>query len=346
MSPIFSMLLLPFLCAMFLAVNMGGSGTAPSFSASYGADLIRKDKIPGLFGIAVFFGALLAGKKVSLTIGKGILPGEVMGITLTAIILLSVALSLLMANLMKIPQSTSQSTIFALIGPAVYFDILKTDKLVFEIIPAWFILPVISFVITYVIGKFIYGPLKRNSLINFNQIALHPGLKFLVILASLYVAFAIGSNNVANAAGPIASMISNELHVAPNDANFLLIMLISTLIIAPCFGIGSSIFGHRVVETTGKEIVGFGPLGATLVSCITATLLLLASVTRGIPTSLVQMNTAAIIALGITKTGWKNTIRQTSVKKMLTIWIIAPLIALIISFVLTILADKFGLLNR
>ena len=346
LSPLFSMILIPFLCAMFLAVNMGGSGTAPSFSASYGADLIRRDKIPGLFGIAVFFGAIIAGKKVSLTIGKGILPGEVMGITLTAIILLSVALSLLLANMMKIPQSTSQSTIFALIGPAIYFDILKTDKLFFEIIPAWFILPVISFFITYFTGTFIYGPVKRKGLIKFDAIALHPGLKFIVILASLYVAFAIGSNNVANAAGPIAFMISNELNVPPNDANFMVIMLISTLIIAPCFGIGSSIFGHRVVQTTGKEIVDFGPLGATLVSCITATLLLSASVTRGIPTSLVQMNTAAIIALGITKTGWKNTIQQTSVKKMLTIWIIAPLIALVISFILTVTADKCGFLRQ
>jgi len=74
----FSILLIPFIIAMFLSLNMGGSGTAPSFSAAYGAGLIRKDLIPGLFGIFVFIGAILAGKKVVLTIGKGILPADIM----------------------------------------------------------------------------------------------------------------------------------------------------------------------------------------------------------------------------------------------------------------------------
>ncbi len=338
----FSILLVPFILAMFLAINMGGSGTAPSFAAAYGANIIRKDLIPGLFGIFVFIGAIIAGKKVSLTIGKGILPSEVMDLALTSIILLSVALSLLAANLLKIPQSTSQATITALVGPAIYFDILKTEKLFFEIIPTWFILPIVSFLITYIIGKFIYNPVKKRGLINLNQLSFHPGLKFLVIMASLYVAFAIGSNNVANAAGPIASMISNELNISLTDSHFLLIMIVSTLIIAPCFGIGSSLFGHRVVQTTGKEIIDFGPMGATLISFITATLLLFASVTRGIPTSLVQMNTLAIIGLGISKVGWREILQKTSIKKLLTVWIIAPIVSLLISFSLTYLSIKIG----
>lgn len=343
-SPMISILLIPFLVAMFLAINMGGSGTAPSFSAAYGANIIRKDLIPGLFGIFVFIGALIAGKKVVLTIGGSILPNNVMGLGLTTIILLSVSLSLLFANLLKIPQSTSQSTVFALVGPAVYFDILKTEKLFFEIIPTWFILPVVSFIITYLIGKVLYNPIKNKGGIKFNELSIHPFFNYFVIAASLYVAFAIGSNNVANAAGPLASMVSNDLSINVADSQFLIVLIITTLIVAPCFGIGSSIFGHRVVQTTGKEIVEFGPLGATLISFITATLLLFASVSRGIPTSLVQMNAAAIIGLGISKLGWKKIIKQTSVKKLLTIWIIAPLISLFLSFSFTVIAYKMGIL--
>jgi len=41
-----SILLIPFFVAMFLAINMGGSGTTPSFSAAYGANIVRKDLIP------------------------------------------------------------------------------------------------------------------------------------------------------------------------------------------------------------------------------------------------------------------------------------------------------------
>lgn len=341
-SPMFSVLLIPFLFAMFLAVNMGGSGTAPSFSAAYGADLIRKDLIPGLFGIFVFFGAVVAGKKVSLTIGKGILPSDTMGLTITSIVLLSVALSLLLANILKIPQSTSQATVTALVGPAVYFDVLQTDKLFFEIIPTWFILPLVAFLLAYLIGRFIYRPIKERGWLNFTAIAAKPGLKFLVVGASLYVAFAIGSNNVANASGPIASMIANEMQIAPSESNFLLILIVATLIIAPCFGIGSSLFGARVVQTTGKEIISFGPMGATMISVITATLLLAASVTRGIPTSLVQMNAMAIVGLGVSRVGWGEMLQKAALRKLVTVWIIAPIISLALSFALTVLAAKLG----
>jgi len=342
-SPMFSILLIPFVAAMFLAINMGGSGTAPSFSAAYGSNIIRKDLIPGLFGLFVFFGAIIAGKKVVSTIGGAILPSEAITLTLGTIILLSVALSLLIANLLKVPQSTSQATVLALVGPSIYFKILQTDKLFFEIIPAWFIMPVLSFMITFFIGRFLYNPLSKREIIKFGGISRHPLLKVFVILAACYVAFAIGSNNVANASGPIASMVSNELSIGQGGDDILLIMILATLIAAPCFTIGSSIFGRGIVKTTGKEIIEFGPLGATLISIVTATLLIIASVTRGIPTSLVQINTLAIMGLSVSKVGWKKVLLNTSVRKLLTVWIVSPLISLCLSFTLTAIIDKMDL---
>lgn len=83
---------------------------------------------------------------------------------------------------------------------------------------------------------------------------LKPVWNGLLIVMSLYVAFSIGANNVANAAGPIASMTANELNISGNE-NFILIMILSTLIVAPSFGIGSSIFGHKIVKKIqGKKL--------------------------------------------------------------------------------------------
>lgn len=255
--------------------------------------------------------------------------------TLVTIILIAVATSLLLANLLRIPQSTSQSTVLALMGPAIYLNILQTRTLFLEIIPTWFILPIISFAITYVIGRFIYRPVARRNLINFSQIAEHRGMGIVVLLACCYVAFSIGSNNVANAAGPLVSMALNELKIQETDQHVLLIMILATLVVAPCFGIGASLFGGRVVETTRKEIVEFGPLGATLVSTVTATLLLAASLSRGIPTSLVQLNTDAIIALGLTKVGWRSILGRRAVLRVATVWIVAPLISFTIAWLAT-----------
>ncbi|MCB0732180.1 MAG: anion permease [Ignavibacteriae bacterium] len=340
----YSIYLIPLLLGMFLAINMGGSGTSPSFSAAFGSNLIRKNLIPGLFGLFVFLGALIAGKKVVSTIGKGILPADIVTLTLTSIILLSVALSLFLANILKVPQSTSQSTVTALVGPAIYFDMLKTDKLFFEILPTWFITPIAAFVITYLIGKFVYKPLQKNNFVTFENIAQNKILKLIVIAAACYVAFAIGSNNVANASGPLVVMAQNVLKVPDASNEFMLIMIVITLVMAPCFGIGSSFLGDRVLSTTGKEIISFGPLGATLISIVTATLLLIASLSKGIPTSLVQMNTGAIIGLGISKVGLKEIFINTPFKKILTIWIVAPILSLVLSFILTYTFDKAGLL--
>ncbi len=341
----FNHLLIPFIMAMFLAITMGGSGTGPAFSAAYGSNVIRKSIIPGLFGIMVFLGAIIAGKGTATTVGKDILPPEMMSFTIVSIILFSVSVSLLIANLAGIPQSTSQATVLSVVAPAIYLNGLNTSKLFLEIMPVWFILPIISFFLSFLLGKYIYRPLRKRGLtMSRSQNAnMKPIWNGLIILMSLYVAFSIGANNVANAAGPIASMTSNELNVSIDD-NFILIMILSTLVVAPCFAIGSSIFGHKIVKNTGKEIVLFGKFEAVIIAFVSASLLLLASITKGIPSSLVQLNVASILGIGVAKLGARNIFRKTEVRKFFLMWVIAPLIAFLLSLLLTFLADKFGYL--
>lgn len=345
MSPIFNQLLIPYIIAMILAMTMGGSGTAPAFSAAYGANVIRKSLIPGLFGIMVFLGAILAGKGTASTMGKGLLNPELMSFTLVSIILFSIAFSLVIANLAGIPQSTSQATVLAVTAPALYFHDLNTQKLFVEIIPTWFILPVASFFLSFFIGKYVYKPMRRRGLTmpRAQNENLKPVYNTILVLMSLYVAFAIGANNVANAAGPIAMMTANELEISV-DNNFILIMLLSTLIIAPSFGIGSSIFGHKIVKNTGKEIVLLGKFEAVIIAFISASLLLFASLTKGVPTSLVQLNVAAILGIGVAKLGTKNIFKRTQVKRFFTMWVIAPCISFVLCLLLTYLADKTGYL--
>lgn len=345
-APLFSQLLIPFIIAMLLALTMGGSGTGPAFSAAYGANVVRKSIIPGLFGIMVFLGAIIAGKGTATTMGKGLLAPEMMTFTIVSIILFSVAISLLIANLAGIPQSTSQATVLAVVAPALYFHELNSEKLFIEIIPTWFILPIISFFISYFLGKYIYRPMRKRGYTMsraYNQ-NLKTVWNGIILAMSLYVAFSIGANNVANAAGPIATMTANELHISL-DKNFKLIMILSTLIVAPSFGIGSSIFGHKIVQNTGKEIVLFGKFEAVIIAFVSASLLLAASLLKGIPTSLVQLNVAAILGIGVAKLGSKNIFKKTEVKKFFLMWIIAPIIAFLLSLGLIWGADRLGFIS-
>src|SRR5690606_35883771 len=149
------------------------------------------------------------------------------------------------------------------------------------------------------------------------------GLKGLLILSSLYVAFSIGANNVANAAAPIASLTANEIGQEAIQ-NFLPIIILSVLIVAPCFAIGSSLLGHKVTKKTGIDIIEGSGCYAAIIAMITASLILLVYVSKGIPTSLVQLNGAAFIALSVSKSGFKDTFNIKTVKRFFPVWAIAP----------------------
>lgn len=334
--------LIPFVIAIFLAINMGGSGTAPSFSAAYGSNILKSSSIPGLFAIMVFLGAIIGGKETTKTIGKGLLDPEFMNYIMVSIILFSVAISLLLANLFGIPQSTSQSTVMAVVAPALYFKSFNSDKFLLEILPSWFIMPIVSFILAYIIGKYIYKPFRRRGLTISNKVNNSFILRFLVVGSSLYVAFSIGTNNVANAVGPLATMANNELNVAPEYC--MQVMILATLIVAPSFGIGSSVFGKKLLQNTGKDIIAFGKIEAVIISLLSASLLLTASLVKGIPTSLVQLNVAAIIGIGVSKIGYNNIFQRTQVKKFFVMWCISPVLAFAVSYVLTCVFDYLGLL--
>lgn len=314
--------LIPFLIAMFFAMNMGASGIAPSFSCTYGANILSKTVIPGIFGLFVFAGAIIAGGSVIKTISKGIIDSQFISFNVVIIILTACSLAMLLANVLKIPQSTSQATVGALIGVGLYFSNINVKTLM-VMVPMWFVLPVASFIITYLVAKFWRKFLSDERFSIWQELKNHRFIKLFVILTSCYVAFSIGSNNVANAAGPLVS------------ANLASSML-AILIIAPCFGIGSSILGHNTLETTGKEITLLTPLSASLVSFVSGSLLLSASY-LGIPQSLVQLNVASILAVGCSRHGVKEMANTAAVKKAFIIWIIAPIIAFVLAYLLCLL---------
>ncbi len=59
----------------------------------------------------------------------------------------------------------------------------------------------------------------------------------------------------------------------------------------------------------------FGKFEAVVIAFVSASLLLFASLTKGIPTSLVQLNVAAILGIGVAKLGTKNIFRKTEVRR-------------------------------
>jgi sulfate permease len=306
------------LTVIFFAMNMGASGIAPSFAAAWGGKLIKKRKAVIIFGIFVILGAFALGKNVSLTLGKSLVPKEFLNFDVTLIILGSAALSLFLANILKIPQSTSQVTVGAIVGTGLYFKHLNFSNLLYRILPMWAILPLLSYGLTFLLYRNIYPPEHDNLHIYQKIFAHHKKLRISSLAVSCYVAFAIGTNNVANAVGPLSG--AGILGIIPG-----------LIIISPLFGIGAGLMGGGTLETAGKEIVPLGLVSSALVSFVTASLLIFAS-TLGIPQSLVQLNLASIFAIGSLKNGHRYTLSQHIARKTFIVWIITPLLSVVVSY--------------
>ena len=305
---------------VFFALNMGASGIAPSFAPTYGAGLIKKSKAILLFAVFVVLGAVTLGKNVTLTLGKNLLPQEFISFNVVLIILGAATLGLFLANILKIPQSTSQVTIGSIVGAGLYFKHLNLGTIFGKILPMWVILPLLSYGLTWLIYRKIYPPGHDNLHIYQKLFANEKKLKLSALAASCYVAFAIGTNNVGNAVGPLfgAGIIGVNLGL---------------LLVSPLFGIGALALGKGTLETAGKEIVPLGLFSSTLVSFVTATLLIFASI-LGIPQSLVQLNILSIFAISCLKNGHKCTLDQQLTKKTFCIWLITPLISAAIAYLL------------
>lgn len=312
--------LLLFILTVLFTLNMGGGNFAASFAAAFGGRILSKRKSQILFGIFVFLGAFLVGVPVTNTIGTKIIPTGLMEVDVVLIIISSATLCLFTANLLHIPQSTSLVTVASILGVGLYFGQVYGATFLY-LLPYWVLLPTFGYFLTYVLGRLIYPPRQGNFWIYEKLVNHKERLKIFVIIASCYNAFSIGTNNVANAVGPL----SGGGIVSPR---------LGLLMMAPIFGLGSIVF-PRPLTTAGTKIVPLGPLTASIICLVTGTLTIFASI-MGIPQSFVMIKLGALFAVSGIKNGHKITFLNPVTKKTYANWIFSPLVAGIISYLLTL----------
>lgn len=304
---------------IFFAMNMGASGIAPTFSAVYGGRLIKKEFAAGLFTLFVVLGAVTLGREVVKTLSQGILHKEFINADVALIILAAASLSLFLANILSIPESTSMVTVGACVGAGLFFGHINLKTFLW-LLPLWLLFPFISFIVTFALYRLIYPPRHNNLWLYQKIFSNEKALKALAVLISCYGAFAVGTNNVANAVGPLygAGIINKDWGLVS---------------IAPLFGIGALAFGRRNIETFGKDIVPLGIITSNIVCLVTGSLLIIAS-SLGAPFPYVQLTALSIFAISCVKNGHRFTLRHHITRRMLMVWTLTPLLAVSISFIL------------
>ncbi len=293
------------LVAVFVGFNIGGSSTGVAFGPAVGSRLVRKATAAALFLAFAFLGAWTVGRNVIATMSSSIVPAVQFTPLTSVVVLFFTGLSLFISNLYGVPASTSMTAVGAIVGLGLASDTLNR-ALMFVIVSAWIVAPLLSFTVGVVVGRYVYPYLDRY--VAFTKFDLHlvqldrsgrvPRPRFnrnasprdvvgslSVVVIGCYMAFSAGASNAANAVAPLVGA-GGPLTV---DQGVLLAVF--------AFGLGGFTIARRTLETVGDDITELPILASLIVSVVGGTVITVLS-QFGIPASLAVSTTSTIIGLG------------------------------------------------
>lgn len=156
-------------------------------------------------------------------------------------------------------------------------------------------------VLVMVVGKYFINRQKQeeNDDKDFHYASVEKVFAILMVVTACGMAFAHGSNDVANAIGPLAAVVSvveSGGEIAKKSALPIWILLIGG------FGIvaGLAIYGRRVMATIGKKITELTPSRGFAAELAAASTVVIASGT-GLPISTTHTLVGAVLGVGMAR---------------------------------------------
>ncbi|MDW7726395.1 MAG: anion permease [Candidatus Methanoperedens sp.] len=300
--------------AVFMGVNIGGNNAAASMGAAYGAGARTKLQAVVLISIFSLLGAVLNGGEVIKTLGSGILPPGTILLEGAVVAVGAAGITIFLANIIRLPISTSQAAVGAIVGIGFFYDVSKINTgTISEIVAWWVVTPILAWFLAYIVGKYLYTEvliwLADHS---DSEDSIRKFLNILLTVSGSYVAYSAGANNAANAVGPFVGA-------------GMLISLHGAILGGLALGLGALLLGGRVLDTVGREITELCVIRATFVEFIAAAIVHAASI-YGIPVSLGEIVTAGVIGIGCANSGM-HIMKGDTVKKIAMAWVISPLLA-------------------
>ncbi|GAB6136699.1 inorganic phosphate transporter [Thermococcus prieurii] len=309
--------------AFYIAWNIGSNDSANAMGTAVGSGILSFRQATLTIAIFVVLGAYLKGYKVMKTVGEGIVPEGFLTMEMALIALLAAGIWVTIATVRGLPVSTTQSIVGGVIGVGLAMKAPVNWFTLGKIAAAWVISPILSGILAAILYKFyskVISEIKSVSTIE----ALY---KALAILGGSYMAFNFGTNEVANASGPIVGAGFLE----PKTAGVL---------VAISLAIGSLTFSYAVMHTVGKKITALGPISAFAAQFGSAISVSLANF-LGLPVSSSQSIVGGVVGVGLLA---GQGVEKRVIKDILFGWVATPLTAIVISFVLVKLFSIAGML--
>ena len=188
--------------------------------------------------------------------------------------------------------------VFFVIGLVTLFKGLKNLKLDFEL-PEALMLSVVVGAVGAGLGVLMTRRMKPTESNEDDRVQqVERVFVVLVVLTACAVAFAHGSNDVANAIGPLAAIINVEqgVEIAKEAALAPWMLVVGGLGIV----VGLATWGYRVMETVGQKITELTPRRAFAAQLASAVTIVMAS-RMGIPVSTTHILVGSVLGVGLAR---------------------------------------------
>lgn len=327
---------------LFLGWSLGANDAANVFGNAVGSRMISFKKAAILCSIFVIIGAVVQGAGASETITK---LGNIDLLYGSFAVTLSAAISVYAMSYFGLPVSTSQVVVGGIIGWNLFVGQSTDSNSLTEIIYAWLYSPLLGgifsvllyMLIRYILNVGKFHLLKRDAF-----------LRYALIIAGIIGSYSLGANNIANVMGvfiksiPLKSItIFNSFVISGPQQLFF----IGGLAIA----LGVLTYSKKTMKTIGNGVFKLNTEASLAVVLSHSIVLFLFSslslkmflINHGmpsfplVPVSSSQTIVGAIIGIGLFKNAYN--IKYSLLGWIGLGWIISPIIAAMLSFILLFL---------
>jgi PiT family inorganic phosphate transporter len=293
---------------VFLGWGLGANDASNVFGTAVASRMIKFWTAAILCSVFVMAGALLEGREGIDTYTKlsPLTPN------LAFVVSMAAALTVALMSYWRLPVSTSQAVVGALVLVGLLQQNLDPSSLI-KVLICWVATPlgaaVVTVVLYYTVGKLLN--LLFPSLFFYDR-----GLRWSLIIAGSYGAYALGANNVANVTGPFCY---------PGG----LTPFWATLIGSAAIALGVITYSRRVMMTVGSGLVRLDAFTA-FIAILAEAVTVHAFAVIGVPVSTSQAIVGAILGIGILKGA--QTINTRTLWRVAFGWIGTPAISAGVAF--------------
>lgn len=329
---------------LFLGWSLGANDAANVFGTAVGTQMIRFRTAAVVCSVFVVLGATVSGAGAAHTLGR---LGAVNALPGAFTVALASALSTFWMTRLRIPVSTSQSIVGAILGWNFYTASVTDGTALARIVSTWVVCPLLSgaiAVLLYILTRRLIDVFKPHLL------RLDHMTRVGLLLVGAFGSYSLGANNIANVMGVF---VTDNPFTDKSVFGLFTLKGVQQLFLLGGLAIAAGVitYSERVMRTVGTGLARISPISALVVVLAQSVTLFLFASERlehllagwGLPTiplvpvSSSQAVVGAIVGISLYK---RAGLRYRTLGGISMGWLATPLLACVASFFLLFFVDN------